>query len=101
MTVTGDVITRLLKDISVTNVSTSSTLLIPANPNRRYLLIQNTGSENVGIAPQGTTAVIGGAGTIVLPQYWSYCSESNFDPTNGFNIIAATGMSNVVVIWEA
>lgn len=81
----------LVNDKSIASLSGSSQPLLPANPDRRYLLIQNTGSANVGVNLAGGTAALGGLGTITLAPNGSYEPDSNFIPTNAVTVIGTTG----------
>lgn len=58
---------RSFNDCSIASLSGSSQQILPANPNRTYLLICNTAaSNNAGVNYTGGTAAIGGAGTYTL-----------------------------------
>src|SRR5215813_5213973 len=89
----------LVNDKSVASLAGSSQVLLIANPDRRYLLIQNTGSSNVGVNLAGGPAAIGGAGTITLLPGGSYEPDAGFIPTNPINVIGTAGQP--VVCFEA
>jgi hypothetical protein len=58
---------RSFNDCSIAALSGASQQILPANPNRSYLLICNTATtNNAGVNFTGGTAVIGGAGTYTL-----------------------------------
>lgn len=48
-----------LNDGVETAVSNVAVLVLPANPNRKKLIVQNTGTENVRIGAIGVTATTG------------------------------------------
>jgi len=81
----------LVNDKSIASLSGSSQVLLIANPDRRYLLIQNTGASNIGVNLAGSTAAIGGSGTITLFPGGSYEPASDFMPTNPVNVIGTAG----------
>lgn len=95
------VLTAPLKDRSINNLATSSIQLLPPEVNRKYLLIENTSAVNIGLAIQPQAASIGSSGTITIVPTGSLVFETNFCPTNGFNIISASGSGNTVSVWEA
>lgn len=81
-------------------VSTSSVEILPANKNRKYLLIQNVcAAQNIGVSPSGTTAAIATAGTVTLLPGGSLLFTGNAVPKNAFNAISASGSCGVT-IWE-
>lgn len=59
-------------DRTIASMSGSSQQLMAANSSRRQLIVQNTGSSNIGINPTGGTASIGAAGTLTLVPGGSY-----------------------------
>ena len=89
----------LINDKSIAALSGSSQGLLIANPGRRYLLIQNTGTANVGVNLAGGPAVLGGTGTIILFPGGSYEPDAGFMPTNPINVIGTAGQP--IVCFEA
>lgn len=90
-----------------TVVGSSSALVLTANPNRRYLFIQNTSDQNIGINITGGEANIGGAGTIVLEKDPNagnsgdaYECPPHFITTSAINAISASGSGKNLVIIE-
>lgn len=81
-----------------TTVANSSAQAIAAAGTRKYLLIQNVSSVNIGCNPF-TTAAIGSAGTITLAPLDSIVFESNVISTNAFNCISASGSGNALTVW--
>ena len=77
----------LVNDKSIAALSGSSQTLLVANPDRRYLLIQNTGAADVGVNLLGGTAALAGPGTIILTPGGSYEPDANFIPTNAITVI--------------
>lgn len=75
------------KDCSVASLSGSSQTLSAANPQRKYLLVCNTGSSNAGVNFSGGTAAIAGAGTMTLVP--GSCKEYAYTPPA--NAITAIG----------
>lgn len=59
-------------DRTIVSASGASQQIMAANASRHSLTIENTGNANCGINPTGGTAVIGGAGTLVLAPLGSY-----------------------------
>lgn len=94
----ADKLNPVVENISV-SVTTSSSTVIPARKGRRYLLIQNVGTVNVGVSIG--TASIGSAGTFTLlpDAVGVLVFEGDFVPWNAFNAIAASG-TGVLSIWE-
>lgn len=88
-----------LTDRGTSALTTSSLLVVPANSARKYLVIQNVGSVNVGCNPGGTAA-IGSKGTITLVPNGSWSFEANYIYTGAINCIAASSSGNVVTAWE-
>lgn len=54
------------RDQSIASLASGSQSLSPQNGSRQFLLIQNTGTANIGVNLTGGTAAIGGAGTVTL-----------------------------------
>lgn len=56
------------RDCSIASQSGSSAQLVTANPQRKYLLICNTGAtnDNLGVNLAGGTAALSGTGTLTL-----------------------------------
>lgn len=50
----------------IASLSGASQTLTAANFQRKYLLVCNTGNQNLGVSFVGGTAAIGGAGTLTL-----------------------------------
>lgn len=83
-----------------TSVSTSSAAILPAdNGSRRYLLIENVCTSNVGISVDSTTAAIASAGTVTLTPGGSLEFKAPDVPQNAFNAISASGTC-AITIWE-
>lgn len=80
------------------SVSTAAEI-IPADRNRRYLLIQNVCASNIGISPTGTTPAIGTAGTVTLLPGGSLELTGVNVPHNAINAISASGTCGIT-IWE-
>jgi len=100
MSVSGTANDRgLVNDKSIVSLSGSNQVLLISNPDRRYLLIQNTGGAVVGINLAGGQAVIGGTGTITLLPSGSYEPDAGFIPTNPINVIGTEGQP--VICFEA
>jgi len=94
MTATNPTIT----DRSAT-LSNSSSTVLAANPSRHSLIMQNTGTVEVGIRPGGSAASIGAAGTLTLAAGASITFEGPNCPQDAFTAIAASG-TPVLTIWE-
>ena|ERR1700679_1883938 len=88
-----------LIDRGTSALTTSSIQLVPPNSARKYLVIQNVGTVNIGCSPGGTAA-IGSQGTITLVPNGSWSLEANFIFTGAVNCIAASSSGNVVTAWE-
>lgn len=82
-----------------TTVTGSSSQILPADSSRRYLLIVNVCSQNIGISITGTTAAIGTAGTVTLFPGGSMEFTGRDVPQNALNGISASGTCGVT-IWE-
>lgn len=89
----------LVNDKSIAALSGTSQMLLIANPDRKYLLIQNTGNTNIGVNLAGGPAAIGGVGTITLVPTGSYEPDAGFIPTNPINVIGTVGQP--IVCFEA
>lgn len=87
---------------SIINVGVTSTQLVPANPNRKYLAFMVVGTADVTISA-GTSAAVFGQGIICQSGganlQGSGQEFSNGVPTNAFQCIALTTGSNIIV-WE-
>lgn len=66
MAMTTQTEARALTDRSIANLSGSSQTLMPANANRRTLIIYNIGATSVGVNLTGGTASTTVGGSIVL-----------------------------------
>lgn len=88
-----------LYDLSTTVGNSSATILSANNGLRKYLLIQNVGSSNLGINFDSNTAAIGTQGTVTLPQYGSLEFTGDHVPQNALKGICA-GATCYVTIWE-
>lgn len=84
-----------LVDASIASLSGSSELLMAEHPSRGELIIQNAGSENIGVAfaaPGATaTAAIGGAGTLTLFPGGVYTPAGGAIPLNAVYVIGTAG----------
>lgn len=89
--------TLQFNDKSIASMSGTSQALLPVNPFRRYLLIQNTGNANVGVNIAGGTAVLGGTGTITLVPNGSYEPDSGVMPCNAMTVIGTAGQPVVCI----
>lgn len=76
-----------MEDRSIAALSGVSQALLAANRGRRYLLIQNTGSANIGVNLVGGAAVIGGLGTITLAAGGSFECDAEDVVTNAMTVI--------------
>lgn len=81
-----------------TTVTTSSSQILPADPSRRYLLITNVCSDNIGISITGTAAAIGSAGTVTLFPGGSMEFTDQNVPQNALNGIAGSGTC-AITMW--
>jgi hypothetical protein len=81
---------------SINNLGTNSTLLIPANPGRRWVCIQNISSVNVWIN-FGSAATAGYGSYLLLPNgVGLFQQECNSYLTSAIYAIAASGGSNSI-----
>lgn len=67
----------------------TSQVLLTTNSMRRYLLIQNLSSGNLGIR-EDAAASIGSAGTTTIAPGGFWLFEAGFIPTNALNIVGPT-----------
>lgn len=81
-----------------TSVSTASAQILPADPLRRYLLIQNPCTVNIGVNPTAGTAAIGSAGTFTLFPGGSWEFKDRDVPQNAMTAIAASGTCAVSIM---
>lgn len=81
-----------------TTVGTSSASILVANKNRRYLLIQNVSSVNLGVSTHNGTAAIGTAGTVTLLPGGSIEFKDKDVPRNAMTGICASGTCQVTCI---
>jgi hypothetical protein len=80
-------------DRSGTATTTSGGLNVPANAARKFLVGQNLSAVNIGFNEQGTTAVIGTAGTYTVPAGQAFSISTN----KLINFIAASGTAAVTL----
>lgn len=92
------VVTGSLTNRSITNLTTASLQVVAANASRKYLVIQNVNSVNIGCSIG--TAAIGTSGTITLLPNASWTFEGNYVYTGAINCIGASGSNLVVVAYE-
>lgn len=78
-------------DRSGTATTTSGVFNVPANSERKGLVGQNIGANNIGFNEQGGVAAIGTAGTYTVPPGSSFSVSTN----KLVNFIAATGSTAV------
>ena len=85
-------------DCSIASLSGSSTQLLAANANRKYLLICNIGAtgDNIGVNLSGGTAAIAGTGTITLvpgscKEFAIAMSYLPNPPANAITVIGTSG----------
>lgn len=86
-----------LLDSSIASATGASQQALASNPRRNYLLIQNTGSANIGVNPAGGVAAIGGTGTITLSPGGSYERANGLIPIQAVFIIAGAGQPVTVL----
>lgn len=83
----AQIVTFSPADCSKASLSGSSQNILSANPQRRYLFIQNTGTSSIGVNIAGGTAAIGGTGTITLLPGTSLEYTATGLPTAAVNAI--------------
>lgn len=88
-----------LSSVSVQNLGSGSFAnAIPANANRRYLMIHNPSGVNFAIEPTGTSsAAVGGFGCVTLVPNGSLTYENNFVPVNGMAACGSSGLGLTVI----
>lgn len=102
---------RAATDRSVSNVSTTPSVLMQSNPAREFVAIQNVNASGtyIGVSigstvPSVSSAGVGGAGTYVLASGQSLILSSGdgntTPPTNVINVVASAGSTEVVTAWE-
>ncbi len=80
------------------SVGASSVAILPAESNRKYLLIENVCSgQNIGINQDAATAAIGSAGTITLFPGGSLEFKGSDVPDNAFTAISASGTCAITI----
>jgi hypothetical protein len=87
---------------TIVTCSTTSGLLITANPYRRYLLIQQTGANDVTITPGSATAVAAAGLILQASGVGKQGAAQEFPhgaPSNQFQCITGSG-SSAVTVWE-
>lgn len=83
-------------DCSIASLSGTSTQIVAANPQRKYLELCNNGAtNNVGVNFAGGTAAIAGAGTITLvpgscKEYGALDSYLPWPPTGAVTVIGTS-----------
>lgn len=73
-------------DRTITSLSGSSQTLMAANPIRKRIIIKN-GAFNAGVNLLGSTAAIGGAGTITLLPYEALILTGDDCPKTAITVI--------------
>lgn len=75
----------------------ASQQLLPANPNRRKLIIQNTSSNDIGISFTNSSPTIGGAGTFTLATKLFFpATGPEYIPGNAIYVIGGSTGQQVV-----
>lgn len=98
MSVDNGVVTeKIRKPPTIGTITSSSKQILPADPTRRYLLIHNPNSVNIGLTFDGT-AVIGAEGTATLFPGGTLVFESNTGSTNAWSAVADSG-SQSITVW--
>ena len=82
---------------TVVSVTTSSTVLIAANPNRKYLALMNNGAGAVTLSFD-TNAAVAGSGWTLAASGGGITWEATGVPIQAINGITASGTSSVVVL---
>ena len=78
-------------DKSITSLTGSSQTLTGYNVARRILIIQNTGTANVGINLAGGTAAVAGTGTLTLAANSAPMILDEEPPQNAVTVIGTSG----------
>ena len=84
------------QDVSITSLSGSSQTAAVAKNHRRFLLIENTGSANIGVNLCGGTAAIGGTGTVTIVANGSLMFD-RVVPNTAINVIGTAGQPVTVI----
>lgn len=77
-------------DSSIASLSGVSQTLLAADDGRSYILIQNTGANNIGVNLAGGAAAFGAVGTVTLQPLDSYEPVGKV-PTNAITVIGTAG----------
>lgn len=77
-------------DQSITNLTGASEELMPANANRRFLLISNEGATAIAVNMIGGAAALNTAGSITIAAGGSITLDT-YPPTGAINIIGTAG----------
>ena len=88
---------------TVVSVTTSSTVLVATNPNRKYLALMNIGTADVTMSFDGTAAVAGSGWVLAAANAAGSAGggitwEASGVPIQSVNGIVATGTSNIAVL---
>lgn len=73
--------------------------IVPANNARKYLVLENVSTVNMGCS-YSSTPVIGTAGTVTLVPNGSWTFDGNFIYSGAVYCIAASSSNNVMVALE-
>ena len=86
----------MFRDLSIATLSGADQVAIPLNGNRQFLLIENTGSANVGVNLTGGTAAIAGSGTVTLVPNGTIFLD-HVVPQNAIHVIGTAGQPLVLI----
>lgn len=99
----------MFRDLSITSLTGASQTAIGQNGNRQFLLVENTGSANIGVnfsgpatgGTQTTTgigniAAIGGTGTVTLVPGGSILLD-HVVAQNPVNVIGTSGQTVAII----
>lgn len=92
-------LTHVYPEAKGSDLAAVSTVVLPANPNRNFLLIQNNNAAlTLGVRLDGGVAVINGSNTITLPAG----ATMLFDVSVPMGAISAipSGVGGKIVIYE-
>jgi hypothetical protein len=94
-------VSGMARDNSIVALTGSSQAALPLNGARQFLIVENTGTANIGvnfsgIGPGGGAAVIGGTGTVTLAPGGSLIFD-HWCPQNAVNVTGTTGQSVCVI----
>lgn len=80
---------------STVAVATTTTAVLPANPNRAKLILSNVGANNISLNFAGAAATV--TGGVVLAPGATLIDDLSVTPL-AINAIAVTGTTNLVVV---